>query len=28
MRIQGNDAGTVESHWKRLVGTGKDVAGG
>jgi hypothetical protein len=26
--IQGSDAGTVESHWERLVGTGKDVAGG
>jgi hypothetical protein len=26
--IQGSDAGTVESHWERLVGTGKDVASG
>jgi len=26
--IQGSDADTVESHWERLVGTGKDVAGG
>ena len=26
--IQGSDAGTVESHWERLVGTGKDGASG
>lgn len=28
VEIQGSDAGTVESHWVRLIGTGKDVAGG
>jgi hypothetical protein len=28
VEIQESNAGAVESHWERLVGTGKDVGSG